>query len=245
MEVWKDYQTGKFYAIDNKTGRQSPSNRFGSEHKTFTAYSTGFPHILQGKQVPLDKLYSVQPKKFDGYCQFPRPSERSSSKSPYIRRVYRTEKIYIKEESKIPKPLDFLNMSQTYNKDQCLRKTANILASSMPDRMANTISDLKASLIEKPLRDLRTATDLTIRLEYEKKNNKGYVQPKLKAARRKMKGFFLKQFKTSGELFQIERKVREKTNPALYQKLEHFEKADREMVEKKRNAMILLQNTKN
>ena len=242
MEVWKDYQTGKFYAIDSTTGRQSPSNRFGSEHKAFTPYSTGFPHILPSKPIPIDQLYSVQPKKFDGYCQFPRPTERNSSKSPYVRRAIKTEKIYIKDESKIPQPLEFLNKTQSINtKNFSPRRTAQSLTASLPDKFMSSIYELKQSLQEKPLRSLRTAIDLTIKLEHEKINSKGYVRPTSKVNRRKLKGFFLKQFKTSGELFQIERKIRERTNPALLEKHERMEQLDRKMLEKKKKATILMQ----
>lgn len=241
MEVWQNFQTGKFYAINTTTGQQSPSNKFGSEQKLFTPYSTGFPHVLPAKPIPLDKLYSGQPKKFDGYCQFPRPSDRSNSKSPYIRRAIKTEKIYIKEESKIPKPLEFLNMTQNGTKRFNPRRS-NLLTASLPNSFLNSIYDIKQSLQEKPLRDLRTAKDLTLHLEHEKKNSKGYERPKSKINRRKLKGFFLKQFKTSGELFQLEKKMHEKTNPALLSKLERLEKLDREMLEKKRKATNLLQS---
>ena len=66
MEVWKDYQTGKFYSIDSNLGRQSPSDRFGGAQKAFTPYSTGFPHIIKPKDPVIEKMYTVQPHHFDG-----------------------------------------------------------------------------------------------------------------------------------------------------------------------------------
>ena len=193
MEVWKNPQTGKFYVLDSKTGKQSLSNRYGSERRIFKAYSTGFPHPLQGKQVPVDKLYTVQPKKFDGYCQFPRPSEVSNNKSPYTRRALKSEKIYIKEESKIPKPLNFLKMSHVKNQSLSARRPTKMLDSNFHEHKINTMDDLKQSFTEKSLTNIKTVKDLTITLEHEKQNKKGYVKPKSKAFRRKMKGFFFKR----------------------------------------------------
>lgn len=208
MEVWKDYQTGKYFSIDSNSGRQSPSNRYGAEQTVFKAYSTGFPHIIKPKETAIDKMYTVQPKNFDGYCQFPRPCQSSSSpQAPYVRKWIRTSKIHIKEESKIPKPLNFLNTSQ--KKSLSPRRNHNTLYNSLPAADLNTIQDIKMSLVKPPLRDLRTATDLSTGLEREKKNSTGYIRPKSKVKRRKLKGFFLKEFKTSGELFYKEKKILE------------------------------------
>ena len=239
MEVWQDYQSGKFFTLDKNTGRQSPSDRFGSEQKIFTAYSTGFPRIISTKPVPIENLYKVQPKKFDGYCQFPRPSEKSSIKTPFIRSEIRTSKIHIKDESKIPKPLEFLSMSQNNNSP---KRAAIRLTASVDQPMLNTIHDIKQSLLKKPLVDLRTATDLSIKLAHEKNNSTVYVRPKSKVKRRKLKNYFLKEFKTSGELFNIEKKIRQITNPEFFKKIQRLEKLDRALLEKK-NAAKLLQNS--
>ena len=243
MEVWKDYQTGKYYKIDENTGKQSPSNRFGGEKTYFTAYSTGFPHILPAKPVPVDRMYSVQPHKFDGYCQFPRPSEKfPTNPSPYVRKLVKPSKVYIKEESKIPVPLNFLNFSQSQNRSVSPRRSAHQICHSLPASELNTLEDIKSSLVKKPLKDLRTVTDLSIKLESEKQNSKGYVRPRSKVLRRKLKGFFLKDFKTSGELFNTERRIWQATNPTLFQKLKKYEEFDRRMLEKKSKAARLLQN---
>lgn len=208
MEVWKDYQTGKYFSIDNNSGRQSPSNKYGAEQTVFKAYSTGFPHIIKPKESAIDKLYTVQPKNFDGYCQFPRPCQNSSAiQTPYVRNWIKTTKVHIKDETKIPKPLNFLNVSE--RKSFSPRRTHNSLYNSLPAADLSTIQDIKMSLIKQPLRDLRTATDLSTGLEKEKKNSTGYIMPKCKVKRRKLKGFFLKEFKTSGELFYREKKMLE------------------------------------
>jgi len=206
MEVWKDYQTGKYFSIDNNSGNQSPSNRYGAEQTVFKANSTGFPHILKVKESPIDRLYTVQPKNFDGYCQFPRPCQNSSAiQTPYVRKWIKTSKVYIKDEAKIPKPLNFLNISQ--RKSFSPQRTHNSMYNSLPVADLSTIQDIKMSLVKPPLRDLRTATDLSKTLEKEKKNSTGYIMPKSKIKRRKLKGFFLKEFKTSGELFYTEKRM--------------------------------------
>lgn len=239
MEVWKDYQTGKYYSIDSSNGRQSPSNRYGDEKRYFTAYSTGFPRIFSGKSVPLDRLYTVQPHKFDGYCQFPRPTEKKTqNKSPYARITNRTGRVRIKDESKIPCPLEFLGMSSPQSRSLSPRRSKHFLTQSLPRPDMNSIQDIKTSQIQRPLRDLRTAADLSTKLEFEKKTSKGYIRPKSKVKRRKLKGFFLKEFRTSGELFQVEKRLTEQTNPILYQKLKKKEEFDRKMLEKKKLGKI-------
>jgi hypothetical protein len=95
-------------------------------------------------------------------------------------------------------------------------------------------------MVQPALRDLRTATDLTLKLEKEKKNSTGYIRPKSKILRRKLKGFFLKDFKTSGELFDKEKKVWQITNPELVKKRKRMEELDRKMLEKKCMATRLL-----
>lgn len=243
MEVWKDYQTGKYYSIDPSLGRQSPSNRFGGEKKAFTAYSTGFPHIIKAKDPVIEKMYTVQPQHFDGYCQFPRPPIKKSSisESPYVRRWIKSSKIHIKDPEKIPQPLNFLNMSQ--GRTASPRQSRSHLYRSLPAGDLNSIQDIKNSLVQPALKDLRTATDLTLKLEKEKKNSTGYIRPKSKILRRKLKGFFLKDFKTSGELFSQEKKIWESSNPELVKKRKKMEELDRKMLEKKCMATRLLMNS--
>ena len=240
MEVWHDFQTGKYYSIDSETGMQSPSNRYGSEERKFKPYSSGFPHVLSVKPIPPDKMYTIQPKKFDGYCQFPRPTDSFGGKSPYARKLFKQNKVHIKEESKIPQPLDYLNMSQVSYRNTA-KKKSNRATMSLERSFLNSISDIKQSLMEKPSLALKTVTDLSIKLETEKKYSKGYVRPKSKQKRRKLKGVFLKEFKTSGELFSVEKKIRELSNPTLVNKMKRLEKLDREMLEKKRLATKLMQ----
>jgi hypothetical protein len=242
MEVWKDFQTGKYYSIDPKTGCQSPSNRYGCEQTTFKTYSTGFPRIINSRPVPIDKLYSVQPSKFDGYCQFPRPSDKIVTKSPYVRTSIKTSKIHIKDESKIPKPLKFLDMSQTSTKGFTNRSSSPLFKLNTTDVNLTTITEFKKSLQKKPLKELKTANELTVKLQSEKNNSKGYVQPVAKPTRRKLKNFFLKNFRTSGELFVLSKKMYEITNPSLFQKLKQAEMHDRAILEKKVKATRLMQN---
>ena len=130
-------------------------------------------------------------------------------------------------------------MSQNNNSP---KRAAIRLTASVDQPMLNTIHDIKQSLLKKPLVDLRTATDLSIKLAHEKINSTGYVRPKSKVKRRKLKNYFLKEFKTSGELFNIEKKIRQITNPEFFKKIQRLEKLDRALLEKK-NAAKLLQNS--
>ena len=123
------------------------------------------------------------------------------------------------------------------------RKTSSHLYSSLPSPDLNLIQDVKNSLVKPALRDLRTATELSFKLDREKKNLTGYVRPKSKVLRRKLKGFFLKEFKTSGELFSQEKQIWEASNPELVKKRRRIEELDRKMLEKKCMATRLLMNS--
>ena len=69
------------------------------------------------------------------------------------------------------------------------------------------------------------------------------MRPKSKVLRRKLKGFFLKEFKTSGELFSQEKQIWEASNPELVKKRRRIEELDRKMLEKKCMATRLLMNS--
>lgn len=228
MEVWQDYQTGKFFKIDKNSGRQSPSSRYGVEKARFTAYSTGFSRITRQSQPKLEKMYSVQPEKFDGYCQYPRPLVKSSSnRAPFVKSNVVSIKIFIKEKKKIPTPLKFLELSQ--QKSPSPDKTSKSMQ-SFSAKYIKTISDAKNSVSKQPLKEMKTVTDLTLKMKEEKVNSSGFLSKEKKEPRRKLKGFFLKEFKTSGELCKDEKKIVEITKPNFTEKIKKNMERDRQIL---------------
>ena len=192
MEVWKDYQTGKFVKLNLNSGKHSPTNKYGSDKKAFLAYITGYPRAISPKPIPLDETYSIQPKKFDGYCQFPRPFEKSMSKLPYSRQPLKeTSKIYIKHSSKIPNPLSYLHSPQISPRSTSPIRRYKKNSQSLGDSLFKTIDDLKNSFIQLPTTNIKTINDLHTKLEFEKNASKGFIPPILKEKRRKLKGKFL------------------------------------------------------
>ena len=221
--------------MDSASGRQSPSNRFGKRKSCFSVYSSGFPRDLSLKKIPADKNFKLQPKKFDGYCQFPRPTEKTYRNSSYSREFpKKAEKILIKDPSKIPQPLEFLSISYNTSKSHTPTSSRKSLFSSKSADKQNSIENIKKSLIEQPVCHIKTASEMKNMLKLEKKNFKAYQKPTFKPKKREIKGFFLKEFKTSAELFRIEKKIREKSNPALVKKQEQKEKIDRIILQKKK-----------
>lgn len=246
MEIWKDYQSGKYFALDPLGGRQSPSNRYGKEKKQFYPYEAGFSHNLKPKLHPFQKALAVQPKKFDGYFQFPRPYEKTSIKQPYNRNSsYSPKHTRILDESKIPHPLEFLSTSDICLKTKISQKSLKNKSVSLQETMFKTIDELKKPQ-DTSILLVKTAMNLqTKKINEAKFFNKGYIWHQSKEERRKLKGYFLSQFKTSAELFQIEKGVRERTNPIFVIKREKFKRFERKMLERKRKATMLIFLTKN
>lgn len=224
MEVWQDYQTGTFFNIDNKSGRQSPSSRFGVEKAKFIAYSSGFSRATNKSQPKLDKMYSVQPEKFDGYCQYPRPLEKcSSNRVPFIKSNIVSRRIFIKDKEKIPTPLKFLDLSQKKTPSPGLSSKS---IQSLSVKYFRTISDTKKQNSKQPLKEIKTVTDLTLKIKAEKLNNSVHSKPQPNEPRRRLKGFFSKQYKTSEELMKEERRVIKLTNPDFFEKLKKDKERD-------------------
>lgn len=226
MELWQDFQSGKFYSINKNSGKQSPSNRFGSEKNRFVPYSSGFSHSPQKLSTEPEnpnktsKLYAVQPEKFDGYCQYPRPLQKATSnRSPFIRSNVASAKLLIKQKEKIPTPLKFLELSQN-------RSLAPQTSASLPVQNFKTLEDFKNLYEEKQFKEMKTVSDLSIRMETEKSNKSGFIRPKTKTLRRKLKGFFLKDFKTGAELSKEEKRITEITNPKFYEKIRNRDELD-------------------
>lgn len=67
----------------------------------------------------------------------------------------------------------------------------------------------------------------------------GYEPPEPEPDRRTLKGYFMLNYPTSGDLFLKERKLTEVTNPVAVAKQRHFEAWDRKNLEKRREQKIL------
>lgn len=241
MEVWYNFQTNKYYKIDSSNGRQSPSNRFGREKKSFQMDLTGFPRTLSPKPKILENGISLQPKRFDGYCQFPRPPDQARNISPYNRGPNKnTPKIHITEPSKIPQPLPHLRLSRSPSQKASPRLLTTSLSSI----------NISESICKKPIStptiySIKTIEDLKSALSQEKISYKGYTPPVCAHPRRKLKGFFSKNFKTSSELCKVDKSMILLTNPTFAKKLQKIEENEAKMLIRKKQATKLLQLTTN
>jgi hypothetical protein len=236
MEIWKDYQTGKYYRIDKETGRQRPSDRYGKEYKEFIPYLTGYFHKVPSKSVPVESSYKVQPKKFDGYFQFPRPSDPVSSVSHPRIVSKQSPRFLIKDRSKIPNPLNFLTISKPKSKRLTPNKSFNSFISN--SNISITIDKIKQTNNPKPLKILRTSSELHYLKDLEKQNSLGYIMPKPKIHRKKLKGYFLKAFKNPAEMCAVEKKIINAANPGRVQRLYKLEQLDKITLEKKLNPIL-------
>lgn len=235
MEVWKSMNTGKYYLLDSISGEQTPSDRYGSHPKKFVPYCSGYFHEPSGTSIPLDKIYSVQPNKFDGYSQFPRPKIKVLSESPYINSFMIRKKKLLNNLPTISKPLEHLSLSAIYDhtvrSPKPKKKTKKYNESS---ESSQSIEDIKASLSKKPEKQLTTVIQLNDKLKYERENFKPFAEKVFNEQRRKLKGYFMGEFKNSGDLAQKEKNIIKVTNSAVFEKIKHYEELDRKYLEKRR-----------
>ena len=96
-----------------------------------------------------------------------------------------------------------------------------------------TIDQIKSSFNKKPQVEIVTIKELKNKLNFEKINSKPFVPKIYKEERRKLKGFFMKEFVTSGELFEKEKSLTKITNSKYFEKLKRFEMVDRKNLEKR------------
>ena len=243
MELWKDLQASTFYMIDGKTGFQFNCDKFGAAPSTFKPYETGFISQRTTYNLEPSPTYRVQPKKFDGYFQCPRPSSHITE----VRRPYTSNtKRYISERlsgdvTKLPRPVASLSFSKVYNPEgsPTIPIPTHRPKASYPDVPKVTIEDVKKTLLTSPPKDVKTAQELINKNQKEKESMKGNQVRKPKHERRKMNGFFMVEFKTSHDLFRKERKVWEKTNPTAIEKLRKYEAAEYKNLERRREQKIL------
>ena len=253
MEIWKDIQASTFYVINKSTGTQINCDKYGSIPSSFKPYSTGFSVHRPTTQIDSDSNYRVQPKKFDGYFQCPRPSSHISE----VRRPYTSStKRYIPKRlpddiTKLPRPVACLSFSKvlqspipsTTRSEHSNREKFSSFAkthkSSLPECELVTIANLKTSSIASPSRDVKTAFEIYSINAQEKESAKGYRAPARKVPHRKLKGVFMVEFPTSHDLFRKEKEVLEKTNPVAIEKQKRVETAEYNNLERRRAQKIL------
>lgn len=237
MEIWNDLETGKYYVIGEKKTGNRESNRFGSALLKFSPYGSGFPHKLNGSPLPIENLYTVQPKRFDGYSQFPRPLIHPSNSNSSVN-AKRKKKNLSTPESFANQPLKYLSVSvvhdQTISRIK-LRKN-NRISTRTIDQSSLSIEKLKASFMKETKKDLKTLKDLSRKLREDIEKSKPFCQKLFKNEEKiRLKGFFMNEYPTHGDLFEKEQKVLKITNPDYYEKLKKIEVLDRKNLERRRS----------
>lgn len=241
MELWKDIQASTFYMIDKMTGLQFNCDKFGSPPCTFKPYETGFNSQRSNYTLQPDDTYRVQPKKFDGYFQCPRPSSHITE----VRRPYTSNtKRYIPKRltddiTKLPRPVASLSFSKVYNTHGASTVRHERPKLDLPEVQKLTIQDVKNSQVSSPPKDIKTAAELLSKNQKEKETMKGNQIKKTKQERRKMKGFFMVDFQTGHDLFRKEKQVWERTNPVAIEKLRKSEAAEYKNLQRRREQKIL------
>ena len=241
MELWQDFQSNNFFLLDKDSGTQSFCNKYGSIPESFKPYSTGFLQFRSKYSSDPDSNYRVQPKKFDGYFQCPRPvSQNRGKQRPYTRdtKIYRIKRLP-EDFSKLPKPVSSLGFSRVYDKSN----HAPLIKQARPPiiniKEGTSIELIKKNSEQVPIRDIKTASDIFQRHELERKSINGYQPNPEKIVRRKLKGFFLVDFPHSTDLFLKEKKILEITNPVSFAKQRHYESTDLKNLEKRREQRVL------
>ncbi|OMJ75577.1 hypothetical protein SteCoe_25275 [Stentor coeruleus] len=245
MEIWKDLTTGKYYTLDEKSGSDNQSNRYGGPTTKFIPYKSGYPRALSLTPLAAENIYSVQPHKFDGYSQFPRPKVISSLKEPYTN-TFINKKIKIQDLVKIPMPLKHLSMSAVYDKSITPPKLKfnNKHSIDLMQSPKETLEYIKQTeLLSKRTSEIKTVIDLNKKLLKDRKTFKPYVPKLAKEERRKMKGYFMKDFITSGQLMEKEKEMRKITNSKFFERIKHWEMLDRKNLEKRKEQRIARMNS--
>lgn len=238
MQLWEDVDRQKFFMFDQESGSRSACDKFGLFPKTFTPYKSGFKKSVTARMMSPDFNYRVQPKKFDGYFQCPRPSGLAPSKT----RIRLTDDI-----KTLPKPTNFLQFSTIYQtpvspslpRSPSSSSHQSSRQSNPPASRTLTLSLLKQNLKPKQTLDIKTKQDLDTIIEKTSKTNLSFTQRPSKPARRKLKGYFTTFIPSSTDLFQKEKRIRTITNPVQHSKQVKFEELDRKYLEKRRFQKIL------
>ena len=231
---------GKYFMLNAGSGIHSPSNRYGGSPRKFVPYVSGFSHNISPSPIPVDNIYAIQPHKFDGYSQFPRPKVNSSLAIPYADTFNNKRKKSPNDLTKIPTPLKHLSLSSVYDKNITPPKFRRNFKRSILnlDTSSQSIEKLKTSFEKKPKKEIKTAIDLENKLMNDDKNFKPFSPMIEKEERTKMKGYFMRDFTTSNELYEKEKAIRQITNSAFFQRLKHDELLDRKNLEKRKERLF-------
>ena len=232
MEVWEDIEKSRYFALDICSGATFACDRFGQTPTSFTPYCSGFSKSLISRIKTPENNYKIQPKKFDGYFQCPRPALEIQYKS----RVRLQDNI-----STLPRPVNYLQFSSIYDKSISppTAKTPSPRKIGKPASKTLTLEDLKLQLLPPITQDVKTARQMNEDLEYDKKNNRSFKKKLEKPERRKLKGYFMTHIPSSTDLFIKEKEVISKTNPNSIFKQKKFEELDRKYLEKRREQKVL------
>ncbi|OMJ70910.1 hypothetical protein SteCoe_31024 [Stentor coeruleus] len=117
MEIWRDLEASTFFLLDKANGVQKSCNKYGETPVSFRPYTTGFGNVKISLPMTPDSNYRVQPKKFDGYFQCPRPASHNIvSRRPFTRgfQQHRVKRLP-DDVTKIPKPVSYLGFSHVYD----------------------------------------------------------------------------------------------------------------------------------
>lgn len=243
MQVWKDIQSGKYFNFDMKTGHQQQSNKFGKEKRDFVPYLGGYSHNISPKYYPVDSQITIQPRRFDGYCQFPRPFQKLSYSKPHKAVSLSPSPEKIRHQiDKIPNPLKYLRLKDhSHSVLEPLNLKKNKINRSSKDLQINSIEDFKKLNIPRTVSVIKTKFELdkVLKREHLELSLKNLKKKKIES-RRKFKGFFRTSFKDSSALIESEKQVIEKTNPIFVNMKNKIKKVEFKQLERKRKATRLL-----
>jgi len=226
-----DLDHRKYFIFDLEKGTKAVCDKYGQFPKTFTPYKSGFSCKIPSRTSSPDPLYRIQPKKFDGYFQCPRPM---------LAPCY--SKVKLDDDVKtLPKPVKFLNFSSIYDKTVSppFSKSPSNLPPLAGMQFSTTLQDLKQEMSPKAIKEVKTARDLQSMMEKTKMTNLSFTEKPVKPERRKMKGMFGKNIPSSTDLFSKEKKMLVETNPVCHNKQVKFEEMDKKYLEKRRCQKIL------
>lgn len=243
MQVWKDIQTGKYFNFDTKTGNQQQSNKFGKAKRDFIPYLGGYSHNISPKQYPVDSQITIQPHRFDGYCQFPRPFQKLSYSKPHKAVSYSPSPEKIRHQlDKIPNPLQYLQLKDhSHSVLTPLKVKKSKINRSSKDLPITSIEDFKKLSIPRTVSVIKTKFELdkALKREHLELSLKDLKKKKIES-RRKFKGFFRTNFKDSSDLLENEKMIIEKTNPIFVNLKNKIKKVEFKQLERKRKATRLL-----
>ena len=232
MEVWNDVEKNKYFIFDTNTGFKSQCDKYGKNPTTFTPYKSGFYKSLTCKAKSPDKNYRIQPKKFDGYFQCPRPALEPQHKSK-VR--------LIDDVSTLPRPVNSLQFSSIYDKNVSPPsfKTPSPRQNDWVSSKTYTLDELRKNLLPPAEKNIKTAHEMKKRIESDKFNFPSFREKSQKLEKRMLKGYFMTNVPSSTDLFQKEKKLLKVTNPLYFDKLAKYDELDRKYLKKRREQKIL------